>query len=188
MTSDSIISFYGRSDVVCIHNFLLYNVEWLELERLRKTEQSNLDDVGQTMSSGQLDMVRIQNSDEDDNSYKYMTSGILGYMRSREDVHVRLKNRSIGEQHSDTSSLSKLIFRQNSDTVKRFVLCSSDAMVLLRGGKRKICQLIRFEIPNLLEEKSGRLSYALQVIISLLSLLVIPTSTFFESVKLKSKQ
>lgn len=78
--------------------------------------------------------------------------------------------------------------KQNSDTVKRFVLCSSDAMVLLRGGKRKICQLIRFEIPNLLEEKSGRLSYALQVIISLLSLLVIPTSTFFESVKLKSKQ
>ncbi|WZZ13278.1 hypothetical protein YC2023_106367 [Brassica napus] len=37
-------------------------------------------------------------------------------MRSREDVHVRLKNRPIGEQHSDTSArLWKLFNRLKVD-------------------------------------------------------------------------
>ncbi|KFK27202.1 hypothetical protein AALP_AA8G348800 [Arabis alpina] len=68
------------------------------------------------------------------------------------------------------------------DTVQLSVLPLSDAMVLLRGRRKKDYPAEEFEILKLFEEKLGRLSYGLWVIGSLLSELAIPPSALFEAV------
>ncbi|CAH2069775.1 unnamed protein product [Thlaspi arvense] len=68
------------------------------------------------------------------------------------------------------------------DTVQLPVLPSSDAMVLLRGRRKKDYPAEEVEILKLFEEKLGRLSYGLWVIGSLLSELSIPPSALFEAV------
>ncbi|ESQ42816.1 hypothetical protein EUTSA_v10012581mg [Eutrema salsugineum] len=68
------------------------------------------------------------------------------------------------------------------DTVQLSVLPSSDAMVLLRGRRKKDYPAEEVEILKLFEEKLGRLSYGLWVIGSLLSELSIPPSALFEAV------
>lgn len=68
------------------------------------------------------------------------------------------------------------------DTVQLSVLPLSDAMVLLRGRKKKDYPAEEVEILKLFDEKLGRLSYGLWVIGSLLSELAIPPSALFEAV------
>ncbi|KAL1195237.1 hypothetical protein V5N11_029149 [Cardamine amara subsp. amara] len=68
------------------------------------------------------------------------------------------------------------------DTVQLSVLPSSDAMVLLRGRRKKDYPVEEIEILKLFEEKLGRLSYSLWVVGSLLSELTIPPSALFEAV------
>lgn len=68
------------------------------------------------------------------------------------------------------------------DTVQLSVLPSSDAMVLLRGRRKKDYPAEEVEILKLFEEKLGRLSYGLWVVGSLLSELAIPPSVLFEAV------
>lgn len=68
------------------------------------------------------------------------------------------------------------------DTVQLSVLPLSDAMVLLRGRRKKDYSAEEVEILKLFEEKLGRLSYGLWVIGSLLSELAIPPSALFEAV------
>ncbi|CAG7910171.1 unnamed protein product [Brassica rapa] len=68
------------------------------------------------------------------------------------------------------------------DTVQLPVLSSSDAMVLLRGRRKKDYPAEEVEILKVFEEKLGRLSYGLWVIGSLLSELAITPSALFEAV------
>ncbi|XP_010485162.1 PREDICTED: uncharacterized protein LOC104763498 [Camelina sativa] len=68
------------------------------------------------------------------------------------------------------------------DSVQLSILPSSDAMVLLRGRRKKDYPAEEVEILKLFEEKLGRLSYGLWVVGSLLSELAIPPSALFEAV------
>ncbi|VVB16186.1 unnamed protein product [Arabis nemorensis] len=68
------------------------------------------------------------------------------------------------------------------DTVQLSVLPLSDAMVILRGRRKKDYPAEEVEILKLFDEKLGRLSYGLWVIGSLLSELAIPPSALFEDV------
>ncbi|CAA7062607.1 unnamed protein product [Microthlaspi erraticum] len=68
------------------------------------------------------------------------------------------------------------------DTVQLSVLPCSDAMVLLRGRRKKDYPPEEFEFLKIFEEKLGRLSYGLCVVGSLLSELAIPPSSLFEAV------
>ncbi|EOA12849.1 hypothetical protein CARUB_v10025819mg [Capsella rubella] len=68
------------------------------------------------------------------------------------------------------------------DTVQLSIMPSSDAMVLLRGRRKKDYPAEEVEILKLFEEKLGRLSYGLWVVGSLLSELAIPPSALFEAV------
>ncbi|CAE6243339.1 unnamed protein product [Arabidopsis arenosa] len=68
------------------------------------------------------------------------------------------------------------------DTVQLSVLPSSDAMVLLRGRRKKDYPVEEVEVLKLFDEKLGRLSYGLWVVGSLLSELAIPPSALFEAV------
>uniref|UniRef100_A0A1J3KA91 TIR domain-containing protein n=1 Tax=Noccaea caerulescens TaxID=107243 RepID=A0A1J3KA91_NOCCA len=68
------------------------------------------------------------------------------------------------------------------DTVQLSAFPSSDAMVLLRGRRKKDYPDKEVEFLKLFEEKLGRLSYGLCVVGSLLSELAIPPSALFEAV------
>ncbi|XP_010450814.1 PREDICTED: uncharacterized protein LOC104732906 [Camelina sativa] len=68
------------------------------------------------------------------------------------------------------------------DSVQLSIIPSSDAMVLLRGRRKKDYPAEEVEILKLFEEKLGRLSYGLWVVGSLLSELAIPPSALFEAV------
>ncbi|CAH8279847.1 unnamed protein product [Arabidopsis lyrata] len=68
------------------------------------------------------------------------------------------------------------------DTVQLSVLPSPDAMVLLRGRRKKDYPVEEVEVLKLFDEKLGRLSYGLWVVGSLLSELAIPPSALFEAV------
>ncbi|KAG7538129.1 NB-ARC [Arabidopsis suecica] len=68
------------------------------------------------------------------------------------------------------------------DTVQLSVLPSSDAMVLLRGRRKKDYPVEEVEVLKLFDEKLGRLSYGLWVVGSLLSELAISPSALFEAV------
>jgi len=68
------------------------------------------------------------------------------------------------------------------DTVQLSILPSSDAMVLLRGRRKKDYPVEEVEVLKLFDEKLGRLSYGLWVVGSLLSELAILPSALFEAV------
>ncbi|XP_022734499.1 uncharacterized protein LOC111288021 [Durio zibethinus] len=95
------------------------------------------------------------------------------------DLHDLIPRNTGGSHVIITTRLSKVM---NFDTKQLPPLHSSDAMILVRGRKKKDYPATELEFLEKFDEKLGRLSFGLWIIGSLLSELSISPSALFEAV------
>ncbi|EOY11838.1 hypothetical protein QUC31_001516 [Theobroma cacao] len=95
------------------------------------------------------------------------------------DLHDLIPRNTGGSHVIITTRLSKVM---NFDTTQLPPLPSSDAMILVRGRRKKDYPAEELEFLRKFDEKLGRLSFGLWIIGSLLSELAISPSALFEAV------
>ncbi|XVE80655.1 hypothetical protein DITRI_Ditri14bG0156300 [Diplodiscus trichospermus] len=95
------------------------------------------------------------------------------------DLHDLIPRNTGGSHLIITTRLSKVM---NFDTMQLPPLPLSDAMILVRGRKKKDYPAEELEFLRKFDEKLGRLSFGLWIIGSLLSELAISPSALFEAV------
>ncbi|XWS51650.1 hypothetical protein CRYUN_Cryun11dG0001700 [Craigia yunnanensis] len=95
------------------------------------------------------------------------------------DLHDLIPKNTGGSHVIITTRLSKVM---NFDTMQLPLLPSSDAMILVRGRRKKDYPAEELEFLRKFDEKLGRLSFGLWIIGSLLSELTISPSALFAAV------